>query len=183
MARISKTNPNKPQPIKQTVLDAFPRSKGMSIQEFEQQQAVDALGPIVEPHTRRYAGGSGFRGGLTTPARVMRSLDYATIEEYDRAQADRERASRDVTGRELAYRNYLRTGSTSGVESRDLLEGATPGSYLVPPTLMGDLIFGVQYFSGVLSRARFWHSVSPGGKPFGGPATLPSIATDVQYNV
>jgi HK97 family phage major capsid protein len=153
--------------------------KRTSIQEDQADADVRAIGRIREPHTVPYVGGSGLRGGLTTAARVAMDGNVRTLQEYDRAQRDRERASHDASGREFAYRQYLR----AGIESRDLSEGATPGSYLVPPALMGDLIFGVQYFSGILGRARLWHSVTPGGSPFGGAAQFPSIAGDVSNNV
>ncbi len=178
------TNPSKPtarnRPVKAgkpKMLTDSERSAGM---DALRSQHVKSLGTLVEPHTLRYTGGSGLRGGMTTNARMELARNTRTIEEYDRRAADIERAHGKAYGSDFAYRNYLRTGA---VEHRDLAAGTTPGSYLVPPDLMDDLLFGVQFFSAILPRARLWKSVTPSGKPFGGPALVPMIASDLTQNV
>lgn len=121
-------------------------------------------------------GSSGLRQNIPS---VQHRAEYnhavATLEEYDQRQRDLEFAGANVTRSEMAWRTYLRTGVA---ESRDLSAGALTG-YLVPRDIEGELIWGAQYFSAVLQRARLWKSVGPDGRAFGGPAQLPSVAADV----
>jgi len=101
-------------------------------------------------------------------------LHARTLQEWDAMNGAYSQRAAIRERQELAYRNYLR----SGVESRDLAAGSATGSYFVPPALMGDLIFGLQYFSAILGRSKLWVSVDQNGKPFGGPARIPTITAD-----
>jgi HK97 family phage major capsid protein len=161
-------------------------SESLDIESAQRRAAGDALvnaairSGIREPWAESYRGGSGFRGNWTTETSIAVASNARTLREFDERRAEIEQAGRNATNGELAYRQYLRTGDA---ESRDLAAGATTGSYLVPPGLLGPLLFGVQYFSAVVGRARLWHSVSANGTPFGGPATVPLVTGDVADSV
>ncbi len=74
------------------------------------------------------------------------------------------------------FDRYLRTPD---YESRDLGTGTGPG-YLIPPSLMPGILFGVRYASAFLANLRLWNSVNPvTGAPYGGAATYPVIAGDI----
>src|ERR1019366_4370582 len=161
-------------------------SRTRSIESDERRAHGDALvnaairSGIREPHARKYTGGSGFRGNWTTETSIAVASNERTLKEFDERRAEIERAGENATRGELAYRRYVRTGDA---ESRDLASGASTGSYLVPPGLLGPLVLGVQYFSSVVGRSRLWHSVSPSGQPFGGPASVPMVVGDVGVSV
>lgn len=108
-----------------------------------------------------------------TPAK--RAELEKSLAEYDATQARSLQRVATSENADRAYRNYVR----SGVQSRDLAAGSVTGSYLVPPALMGELVFGLQYFSAITARSKLWVSVDRFGKPFGGPARIPTITADV----